>query len=189
MTDPFSGFAPAVQEVARSLEVRARNLKPRHDLIQKVTKELCNEVGEIYREFEMTGGTGFFGWMERQSGLSRSTIYRYLNAWRAIKDGLDPDGTAGVMELADKGNAIRLGVPAKNLKGDITPEEVQKLVESRMHEGTVAIYVPESGKEDVDVVVDHIKDAWAKDHDGEVIEKPEAIGQAFRILRKGMEGE
>lgn len=196
----FDKFPPAIQQIVSTLETRMAAVRPRMKMADELAKSIAAELADIQKEWQMAGGQGgFFDWAERHSGIPVSTIHRYLNVDRAIKAGLDQKlvkgkdgkermvkGEVGIMELAQKGAALLQGMSPEVLKGDLSQEDISRLIESRKHEGLIAVRVPEGAISDVDFVVEKITVAWAKDNDGEKIEKPEALGQAFRILKQGL---
>ena len=198
----FEMFPPAIQKIVSTLEQRMAKWGSREKLANRAAKELAAELADIEKEYHMAGGTGgFFSWAERHSGMNRSTIHRYLNAHKAIVAGLDQktvrgeggdkviEGEQGIMELSQKGAAMTQGISPLVLMGAQSQEDVQNLIESRKHAGLVAFRVPEESIPDVEYVADKMTELYAMQNNGEKIDKPEALNQAFKTMRAGLEGE
>lgn len=153
------------QELSAIIEV--------HHGLERNAKTLALRVLDLMVQYVAEGRVGFYSWVEA-AGMPRATAHRYIQAASAIRNGLDPDNSRGLVELADLGQALQHGVPVDELVAVQGPEEAATIAESARNHGTVRVRITADYKPEWEQLIERTISVFA--HSGVEMVEPDAAG-------------
>mgnify|MGYP001771090294 FL=1 len=157
----------------RSLDAELSAIVEEHRGLERNAKQLALRLLDLMARHAAEGRVGFYGWIE-SAGLPRATAHRYIHAALAIRNGLDPDGSRGLTELADLGQALQRGTPLEELASVKSPDEAATLAEAARNHGVVKIRITADYKTEWQQLVGRTIDVFARS--GVEMVEPDAAG-------------